>query len=267
MKMKSFFKASILVLLFSSFTVSGVKVYANSFDGLGSVTVTDTGVTTPVDPENPGNEVDPGPGPSTTGELRIDFASSLNFGSGSTAGTNRSYTSLAQLFYNDVSARGYYIQVTDRRGDASGWTLSLSQDTQFTSGIIQDLDNQELKGAELTFGSAWANTSGNSGVPSVIRETKLTEMNTAYNIVTAGQGQGKGVWTVSFGASAENQSDQPNTLTALKDSTGDAVIDTTYNKPAYSNSAITLTVPDTTKIYPVQYTTTLTWTLEAGPTE
>ncbi|MHC5372560.1 WxL domain-containing protein [Enterococcus sp. LJL120] len=268
MKMKYLFKAATLLLV-TSCSLGGISAQASSWSGSGSVTITDSGVTTPVDPENPGNDVDPGPGPSTDGELRVDFVSSLNFGSASTAGTNRTYSSLAQLFHTEgVSARGYYIQVTDRRSDASGWTLTLSQDRQFTSGIIQDLDNQELEGAVLSFGNGWANSSSNSNLPTVSRDTlAINEMNTAYTVATAANGQGTGVWTISFGASGENTSNQENTLTALTDSAGNPVMNSTFNKQVYSNSAVSLSVPDTTQIYPVQYTTTLTWTLTAGPTE
>ncbi|MHC5372255.1 WxL domain-containing protein [Enterococcus sp. LJL120] len=270
MKITSFLKKVTLILIGTSCYFGSDIAYANEWSGQGSVTVTDSGVTNPVDPENPEKEVDPGPGPSTDGELRIDFVSKLNFGSVSTTGTNRSYSSLAQLFHNEgTSARGYYIQVTDRRRAADGWNLTLTQDSQFNSKIIQDLDKKELEGAVLSFDEGWANSADNlERLPTVSRETlSINEMRTAYTVATASAGQGTGVWTIAFGASGENGSKQKNTLTALTDATGNAVMDSTFNKQAYSNSAISLSVPDTTKIYPVQYTTTLTWTLTAGPIE
>ncbi|MHC5250220.1 WxL domain-containing protein [Enterococcus sp. LJL90] len=270
MKITSMIKATTLLLAVgSSFLVVG-QAKASSWSGSGGVTITDSNVTNPVDPENPENDVDPGPGPSTEGSLRVDFVSSLNFGSASTTGSNRTYLSRAQLFHDEgVTARGYYIQVTDRRGDADGWNLTLTQDRQFSSGIIQDLDNQELEGAVLSFDKGWANSAGDSGkLPTVFRETlAINDMNTAYLVASASANQGTGVTTIAFGASGENSSNQENTLTALTDASDNAVMDSTFAQQAYSNSAVTLSVPDSTKIYPVQYTTTLTWTLTAGPTE
>lgn len=270
MKINTLFKVSLVLLLSVAVAGSSEQSYASQteHDGGGSVSVTGSETTKPVDPEKPGEETDPGEGPSTKGDLRIDFVSALNFGSAEITETNRKFDSLAQLFHSETAARGYYIQVSDYRSEASGWTLTLSQDTQFSSSIIQDLENQSLEGAVLSFDNGWANSSGNSGTPTVSRDTLgLNEMGTAYTVATAGDQQGKGVWTIAFGASEENTSNQENTLSALNDANGNAVIDSTYNKPAYSNSAVFLTVPDAAKIYPVQYTTSLTWTLEAGPTE
>ncbi len=268
MKKRFFMRSLLSSIILGSFVMGATQTLAtssaDSLGGSGSVTVDKTDITTPKDPENPGNEVDPGPGPSTTGDLRIDFVSSLRFGATKITETNRVYNSLAQLFYGDTAARGYYIQITDQRGGNQGWNLTLTQDTQFSSSIIQDLDSQELTGAVLSFDHGWANSVFSGETPTVTRDTlAIDAMGTAYTVATATSGQGGGTWTIAFGASEENVSDQENTLTALTDADGQALIDSTFNKPVYDNSAIQLSVPDTTKIYPVQYTTTLTWTLEA----
>lgn len=269
MKMNARFNVSLLtLLLFGTAVISNTAVHASEHGGNGTVSVEGNESSKPVDPENPGVEVDPGEGPSTKGDLRIDFVSSLNFGSAEITAADRKIDSLAQLFHSDTTARGYYIQVSDYRSEASGWTLTLSQDAQFSSSIIQDLENQSLEGAVLSFGNGWANSDGNSGTPTVSRDTLgINEMGTAYTVATAGDQQGKGIWTIAFGASGENSSNQENTLSALTDSNGNEVTDATFNKPAYNNGAVFLTIPDAVKIYPVQYTTALTWTLEAGPTE
>ncbi|WP_086348799.1 WxL domain-containing protein [Candidatus Enterococcus clewellii] len=269
MKKYTHFKLSLTLLLFAgTFLAASQSVYASNLDSNGSVTVERKETSESADPENPGEEVNPGEGPSTKGDLRIDFVSSLNFASAEITATNRTYDSLAQLFYSDTAARGYYIQISDFRSEASGWNLTLSQDSQFSSPIIQTLEDRSLKGATLSFGNGWANSAGNSQMPVVSRDTlAINEMNTAYTVAVAGKAQGKGVWTIAFGASGENTSNQENTLTALTDERGNSVIDPTFNKQSYSNSAVSLSVPETIKIYPVQYTTTLTWSLEAAPTE
>ncbi|MHC5250564.1 WxL domain-containing protein [Enterococcus sp. LJL90] len=254
-----------LILFTSLFCVP--QVYASTQDINGKVTVEDPGTSNLVDPEAPSTVVNPGEGPSTTGALRIDYISSLNFGSQKINDTNRTYLSLAQQFHNETTARGFYIQISDYSSESSGWNLTVTQNQQFHSDIIQDLENQELTGAVLSFDKGWANTSGASGAPTVTRDTlALNEMGIAYTVASSKAGQGKGVWLIEFGASETNTSNQVPTLSPLEDASGKAVLDNVTNKQAYSNSAVTLTVPKEAKIYPVQYTTTLTWTLEAAPT-
>lgn len=264
---KSFMAFATLLTFLIFFFGGSQSVLAHSTVSKGSVSVEDTGKTNPVDPENPENEVDPGESPSTEGPLRIDFVSELKFGLNDLSKENRVYTSLAQLFHDETDARGYYIQVTDRRGDSSGWELQVSQDHQFSNSIIQSTDGQELKGASLSFDHGWANSVSSAEAPLVTRDTiAINEMNSAYTVATSSKGAGTGVWTIEFGASSGNKNNQPNTLSPLVDKSGNPVIDEVFNKPAYSNSAITLSVPKTTKIQPVKYSTTLTWILTAGPT-
>lgn len=265
--MKKKWILSTFLIVSTFFTFTG-HVHASSQDAGGSVTIEDNGESPLVDPEFPSSVVNPGEGPSTTGALRIDYVSTLAFGSNKIEDDNRTYLSLAQQFHSETSPRGYYIQISDYSSDTAGWNLTVTQNEQFHSSIIQDLDHQELTGAVLSFDKGWANTNGNSATPTVTRDTMaINEMGIAYTVASASGNQGKGTWLISFGASSENVSNQEPTLTALTDTSGSPVVDSIYNKQAYSNSAVSLTVPKDTKIYPVQYTTTLTWTLEAAPTE
>ncbi|MHC5247530.1 WxL domain-containing protein [Enterococcus sp. LJL90] len=271
MKFKRFITVLLgsLSLLALFYTGQPVRAASESnLSGNGTVDVLDTGVTIPVDPENPGVNVDPGEGPSTKGPLRFDFVSSLNFGLVELTDGDKEFHSLAQLFHSETGPRGYYVQVTDQRKDSSGWELQVAQDSQFNNRVIQTLSEQELAGAYLSFDNGWANSADGKGLPGVTRDTiKISEFNVGYTVATASTTQGEGVYTIAFGASAENTSGQTNTLTALTDADGTAVMDDTYNKQTYSNSAIKLFIPSGTKIYPVNYKTTLTWSLIAGPTE
>ncbi|MHC5374443.1 WxL domain-containing protein [Enterococcus sp. LJL120] len=265
-KLLSVLTASLLFSLIG--TAPSVQAASHSLNGQGSVSVTDSGVTPPVDPEFPDKEVDPGETPSTTGPLRIDFVSQLRFGLNKITDTNREYLSLAQLFHDDTNARGYYVQITDRREDTNGWELQVSQENQFHNDIIQDVNEQELAGAMLSFDKGWANSVGTSGTPQVTSDTILmNDINNAYTVAVAGDNQGVGTWTIEFGASGDNEDNLENTLAALVDSEGNAVVNETFNKAEYSNSAIKLTIPNSTKIHPVKYTTSLTWMLIAGPTD
>ncbi|MBP1043597.1 WxL domain-containing protein [Vagococcus sp. BWB3-3] len=234
---------------------------SSGFSTNGNVTVKASDKTEPLDPEDPLKPVDPGESPSTEGDLRIDFVSAINFAEAEITKTNRIYPSLAQLFYGDTPARGTYVQVTDLREGTPGWSLQLKQNTQFKNN-----DSIELNGARLSFDKGWANSGGTGIAPSVFRDTiSVDEIGSSYQVATAAKGAGNGTWLMSFGASEANENNQENSLTPLKGKDGKAVTDSLYNKQAYSNSAITLSVPDKTDILPGDYQTELTWILQATP--
>lgn len=268
MKAKRFLSSFLLILTAASLTlvVNQGEVSASSLDQGGSVTVTGRGTTDPVDPETPGEEVNPGEDNSTTGALRFDFVSSLDFGDAKITDSNRIFYARGQLFHSDTPARGSYIQITDERENADGWTLQVKQNYQFRNDVVQESSEQELTGAVLSFDKGWANAINTSKMPTVTRDTiNISNINNSYEVARAASGNGYGTWTIEFGASGSNQNDQGNTLTPLVDETGAPIMDELYQKQAYQNSAISLTIPDATKIYPVQYETELTWLLAELP--
>lgn len=233
----------------------------SGFETNGKVTVTPSDKTDPLDPENPLEPVDPGEGPSTDGELRIDFVSTINFADAKITKNNRVYPSLAQLFHSDTPARASYIQITDLRKDSPGWNLQLKQEVQFKTK-----DNIELSGARLSFDKGWANSGGLGKSPTMFRDAiSIDEIGSSYQVATAATGAGNGTWLLSFGASSGNKLGQDNTLTELKDGKGKSMIDPLFNKNMYSNSAISLSVPEKTSIIPGRYQTELTWILQATP--
>ena len=243
-----------------------VHATTDSLGQSGAVTVEGSSISNPVDPENPDDIADPGEGPSTEGPLRIDYVSSLDFGRAQLTNTNRTYPALAQQFLGETGPRGSFIQITDQRTNSTGWTLQVKQNHQFRNTVIQEASEQELSGAVLSLDKGWANSSGNSGSPTVTRETiALNSIGTAYELATATAGNGRGVWTIAFGASETNSNNMENTLSPVVDAAGNAVMDEFSGKPAYHNSAISLTIPTATKIYPVQYATEITWILAELP--
>lgn len=257
--MKNNFTIAVIVFFFF-FSSSTTYATKNS----GKVSVKDKGTTEIFDPEHPDKVVDPGTKSSTNGSLRIDFVTSLNFGLANSNSESRKYLSEAQLFVDETPARGYFIQVSDFR-DKDGWELLLTQKSQFKSSIIQDLDHQELNGAVLSFDNGWANTNGNGTAPLVTRDAVvLSNLNNAYSVAKAKEGEGKGSWAITFGASEDNPQQNTPTLKALYDNKK-PVVSKDLEKQKFSNSAISLTVPAETLIYPVEYTTTLEWTLLSGP--
>lgn len=225
-----------------------------------------------VDPDKPDEIVDPGQGPSTTGDLRIDFVSSLDFGKAAVSQRldngkkERVYNAIAQTFISNTNPRANYIQITDQRAESNGWTIQVKQNYQFRNTIIHDIAEQELRGAVISLDKGWANSSSASKGPIVTRETMaIAAMDTYYQVATARQEEGRGTWLISFGSSGENAKNQENTLRPLKDELGELLLDEQDGKPVYSNSAVSLRIPENIKIHPVEYETTFTWVLGALP--
>lgn len=261
-------------LIISIFSVYGLIVLpahvaaesATTLNQGGTVKVQASEVTSPLDPENPENVVNPGEGPSTVGDLRIDYISPFNFGEVSITEKNRRYNLLAQNFHDQTSARGNYIQVSNFKGNNTGWTLQLKQTSQFKNEVIQEKSEHELNGAVLSLDKGWANSVSDSKPPIVTRNAiNIDKIGDNYEIATAEKGTGQGTWLISFGASDQNKNGQESTLKKLVDDNGKDLIDPVFNKNMYSNSAVSLKIPDKTKIYPLEYQTVLTWTLGSLP--
>lgn len=244
-------------LIFPTF----VEAESLGLDTNGKVEVKTSNKTEPFDPENPLQPVDPGESPSTEGELRIDFVSAINFADAKITKENRKYPSLAQLFHDETPARASYVQITDLRRGAPGWSLYLKQESQFKQKKTVD-----LTGAVLSFDDGWANSGGIGKAPNIFKDIiSIDQIGSSYQVASADKGAGTGTWLISFGASADNHHGRDNTLKQLKGGDGQALVDDVYHKKMYSNSAINLTVPTYTHIQPGRYQTKLTWVLQATP--
>lgn len=262
MKNKPLYFASVLVAMaVLPLSTSRVTAATTGVGTDGKVKVEASQTTAPLDPENPLTPVDPGESPSTEGDLRIDFVSAINFASAEITETDRHYLSLAQLFHDETPARGTYVQITDLRQGTPGWSLQLKQETQF-----KNEDNVELNGAVFSFDKGWANSGGTGQGPSVFRDTiAIDTIGSSYQVASASKGTGNGTWLLSFGASETNQHNQENSLSLITTSEGGELVDQVFNKPSYTNSAVSLTVPDKTTILAGEYHTHLTWILQATP--
>ena len=232
----------------------------------GSLKVETTDKTEPLDPENPSNPVDPDTDYSTTGDLRIDFVSPINFGANKITETNRKYAALAQQYTGNTPARANYIQVTNQQDTEIGWSLQIRQDHQFTSVTKDPRLADELKGAVLSLDKGWANSLSESRPPTVTRETiAINEMGVSYEVASAKPKEARGTWFISFGASEQNHNNQTATLSPAVDDKKNQLVDEKNKKPIIKNSAVTLTVPDSVTIQPVSYETELTWVLGKLP--
>ncbi|MBO0439874.1 WxL domain-containing protein [Candidatus Enterococcus ikei] len=218
-----------------------------------------------VDPENPDQTVDPGTSPKTDGNLRIDFVPQLHFGSNKISTEDKIYPVHGQLFHGDTEARGNFIQVSDFRPNAAGWTLQVRQETQFKNN--NTLFN-ELDGAMLSFDKSWVNTTGDlNKAPEVSKEIiRIDNIGETYQLAKANNDHVKGTWSIIFGASDSNPSGKKSTLKPKVDSQGNPVLDPNFeNKQIVENSAVTLSIPGVTKVDPVSYKTVLTWILAELP--
>lgn len=232
----------------------------------GSVKVEMSDKTSPVDPENPDKPTDTDSDYSTSGDLRIDFVSPLNFGANKITKTNRKYAALAQQFDGNKKPRANYIQVTNQQDTTTGWSLQVKQNRQFASVTKDKYMSQELKGAVLSLDKGWANSISDSRPPVVTRETiAINEMDVLYEVASAKPKEARGTWTISFGASETNKQNQPSTLVPVVDAQNKQLVDGTTNQPLIRNTAVMLSVPDSVTIQPVSYETELTWVLGKLP--
>lgn len=252
-----------LMLLATFIFLFTTAVIADSISNHGTVNVEDSGITVPIDPEDPNKPVDPNkPTKPPKGSLRIDFVSDLDFGRVKIDDKNRQFNAKAQLFKDDTEARGQYIQITDVRSESTGWTLMMEQNNQFVSD-----DGDELTGSLLSYDNAWANASHMTDEikPDVTRETLSLIPGESVIVAQAERKKGWGVWTIEFGASVGNKYSQKETLYPLEDSNGDPIINSLFNKPEFGNRAVSLSIPGTTKILPKQYKTEIIWTIAKLP--
>lgn len=205
----------------------------------------DTSVTPPTDPTNPGSEVTPtnpdgtDPEEGTAGPLSIDFASSFGFDKQKITTKDEVYNAKAQML-SDGTLRPNYLQVTDKRGGAKGWTIQVKQETQLTSATSKN----KLDGALISIANGEAVSASTSKVPSVLNATGQ-KLNLSINadgkgvsqeIMAAKADEGAGTWVYRFGD------------------------DTT------KDTSVTLSVPGSTTKYAEEYAAEVTWTLADIPT-
>lgn len=202
-------------------------------------------------PENPGggDGGDGGPGDGgnggSGGPLSIDYVSHMSFGEQTISGSNAEYHPLLQSWKYDNDSKTAYIpqfaQITDKRGENSGWTLKVER-TQFATA-----SGDELKGAEINVENAEVvkvSDIDDSAKPTGLNKFTIP-LEGAVDIVTAAEDQGMATWSYSLGEAVSTEE-------ASKD-------------PEATNQNITLSVPGTAKkIQDEEYTSSITWTLVAG---
>lgn len=255
------------ILLASSVVLTDMvaRAEANDFSGSGHVQFEGKHPKQINDPERPGKAVDPSESPSTEQNLRFDFVPNLNFGEAIISKEDQTFYGNAQLFKDDTGPRGNFIQVSDFRDKSTGWLLQLKQETQ-----LRDTKDpaKELKGAVLSFDHSWTNSLNDPKTsPTVSKEViRILNVGELYNLAEAKPNNGEGTWSISFGASIDNDKQQQDTLQPRLNPEGNVLTDPQFNdQPIYENKAVSLFIPGKANAEPGNYQTVLTWILSELP--
>lgn len=197
------------------------------------------------DPTAPGVEVIPEiDGESTQGPLRIDYISPIDFGNQLISGMTKTYypqtIKLTQKDSGEVKYVPQFLQVTDNRGENSGWNLTVSR-TEF-SNEKNSLTGAQLVVNELDVTTAVTPLLGDEFKPRSLNSLEIPLTKTgAVDFLTADKNQGMSTWIQSFGR----------------------IHSETH---ATTNNGISLTIPASSQKIPnTQYESVITWTLSDGP--
>lgn len=209
----------------------------------------------PIDPIDPTEPIEPG----TPGPLSIDFASSLNFGIQKITSTDEEYLAYSQPAKNaagEVVYKPNYVQVTDNRGTAAGWNLSVTQTEDFKT-TDDTAKNKTLPGATISLNGATAVSAATGTASPEVKDLVLTP-GQATEVMTAAENAGEGTWISRFG----NETDLADDTAALVEDENGEVVDGTINK----NKQVKLAVPGKIAKSATEYKTDLVWTLsEVAP--
>lgn len=191
----------------------------------------DEGGGNPVDPTDPGTEVDPvDPVNPGKGELMITYVSNFQFGTQEK--TQSSWQAQADVMKDGRKVMPF-VSTKDSRGtDRKGWSLSTSLSKDFT-----DSSGNKLKGAELKLSNLFYSDKV-TGAPTATAG-EITLGTTPQEVASANAETGIGFWSLGLG---ELQSD-----------------DTT--------NGVTLTIPTTSAKNTDTYTAELTWELTTDATK
>lgn len=157
----------------------------------------------PRDPLNPDVDVDPDNRPTlpeNQGLISIDFISQFDFGYVPIRSSQAYYPALPQKLRNaeDDPAGGKrpnYVQISDRREESTGWTLSARLDE---AGFFSE-EGHQLRGVQLLLNNIrMATTSSNTSSAPTYWGSR--ELNAGRQILAkAEEGQGSGTWVQRFG--------------------------------------------------------------------
>ncbi|WCG53832.1 WxL domain-containing protein [Enterococcus faecium] len=182
-------KTILATILISTTILAGtVAVHADDLSGKSTAKI-GLSKQDPDNPVGPIDPIDPDDNPPSndptgnTGDLRIDYISSIDFGTQTISGKTETYIAEKPASLTES-------QVSDLRGTGAGWHLQVNYDTEkpgFTS------EDKTLSGAELTLPSGTAKSvADNKATPPATSEVVVNDA--AQNIMTAAANTGLGTW-------------------------------------------------------------------------
>lgn len=229
--------------------------YFKSTDPVDPVDPEKPDPTDPVDPGNPDPE-GPDPEPGTKGPLSLDYVPHLYFGLNEITNKDTVYNAYATPLRNaNGEVESYspnFVQVTDNRGDYTGWTLTVAQQDQFTSGSGSKLgEATQITLTNPSTKGVWENAT----MPSVVSDSiSLLPNNEAQTVFAAAKNEGEGTWVNSWGTVEEE-----DRFTEVEGQNEPQLKATQVNK------AVQLSVPGSVKKEAERYVTNLDWVLSDTP--
>ncbi|MGM0125662.1 hypothetical protein IGI37_003061 [Enterococcus sp. AZ194] len=242
MKNKRLVGVSACLFLGISLNASSIEVFADASQSpevsvtTGTVVFTpNTDPTQPLDPNDPNQPADPehptdpadpnNPGTGNNGPLSIDHLSNITFGRHQVNGSETTFKSIN---------KDPYVQVSDTRENADGWTVTVAMTQPFTG------ENQAtVKGTTMNWQNGTIKTpSGNTNGAPVGNNISLDADGSSVVLLKAEANTGQGTWLDVFFGGAEDGKTE--------------------------NQYVTLTVPGgqaTSQSYQAE----ITWTLSSTP--
>ncbi|EUJ16959.1 WxL domain-containing protein [Listeria aquatica] len=237
----------------SAFAADGAEYQSNGVVQF----VPSTGITKPMNPDDPQGEtitpVDPTTPeglaePGTSGPLSIDFASSIDFGTNEITARDETYYAKAQKFNQVDGSTGWtsnFVQVSDHRGTNLGWMLTVKQEGQFSNA---DTQNKELVGAQIKFTDSQVVSNAEGMQAPDAKDIVLDPAGAESTVMSAQIHKGAGSWIDKWGSVSEEPATEGSDAEATK-----------------VNKAISLFIPGKSAKDAVQYKTKLTWKLSDVP--
>ncbi|MFH7281711.1 WxL domain-containing protein [Weissella confusa] len=170
----------------------------------------DSNNTTPDVPGKPGTKPgDGGNGNTNNADLMLNYVSHFDFGHGTISDKQ------LLLPVNKISASDGtnaiktvpYAKVSDMRGTAAGWHLTVAQDDEFTASDATDAKGAKatIKGAEIQISTVKPVDGAGNPTGTVVTGTPvtLTAGGQAHTIMNAPDGQHVGAYSAMFGDNSE----------------------------------------------------------------
>lgn len=159
----------------------------------------------PINPVDPGEgeEIEPNR-PPTEGPLSINYASNLEFGKQKKGRTEQVFYAQADQITvastKETKAVPTFVQITDLRGTASGWRLSVKQ-----NGPLQKQNGAKLTGSSLVISAESVESMyGSTNKPRGLKQNQfLLEDGQAQEILNAEPGTGVSTWNIYLGKNGE----------------------------------------------------------------